>query len=294
MLFYRTIVMTAMTDEVEPLLKSCVQQALAKGIGPDWYEREGRAVMQHYDDFEKIQKRIEQNIAPLDTMDLTALFFLFLPYAKEKNILFDDELVQQVAQYLNMKTDSFKGKLRRLREIRNNAIHDDCDKNVKPDAVYLQNGTQEKIWLDDIETIMANFQSSFQLTSYKVHLNRLIEQKRNETEAIPVYADQISEAEAIRRECVRIHTLDCFNGPLVSPLSGVAPWAGSRSDLDSLPWPSELNAQPMPAAPAAAPVSGTTAGQTNFSDMVNDSAAHLAERVSGGLGKFLRFLDKKN
>ena len=45
MLFYRTIVMTAMTDEVEPLLKSCVQQALAKGIGPDWYEREGRAEM---------------------------------------------------------------------------------------------------------------------------------------------------------------------------------------------------------------------------------------------------------
>ena len=67
MLFYRTIVMTAMTDEVEPLLKSCVQQALTKGIGPDWYEREGRAVMQHYDDFEKIQKRIEQNICLLYT-----------------------------------------------------------------------------------------------------------------------------------------------------------------------------------------------------------------------------------
>lgn len=307
MLFYRSVMMAIMTDQVEPLLKSAVQEALTQAIGPDWYQREGRAVMQHYADFNKLQKRIDQNMDPLDVMDLTALLFLLLPYSENPAIVFDEKLLQRVAEHFAMTQDFCREKLLRLRQIRNHIMHDNCEGKEIPDAAYLENGLQEKKWLDEVEVIMRHFQSAFQLENYRVQLNRLIGQRNKVPQNIPAYTALIAEAESTRREFGRIYHLDFLKAPLVPPLSGAAPWAESLSDLETLPWPSLQNAPAQapaapagarngpagaPTGPAGAPTGGTSATWGNLNDILNESAADLAKRAGDGLNRFLRFLDK--
>lgn len=41
MLLYRTLVADALINEVEPLLRKLIQDAMMQGAGPDWYQAYG-------------------------------------------------------------------------------------------------------------------------------------------------------------------------------------------------------------------------------------------------------------
>lgn len=317
MLFYRTVVMSAITDQVEPLLKNVIQQVLTQRIGPDWYELEGNAIMEQYEDFDKIKNLISRKVQPLEVMDLTALFFLLLPYSKDPQVVFKTDLAAEVAEYFHLDEAYCKRKLRRLREIRNNAIHDDCDKdeilahticddsglfddadgddgeNVMLDPEFLLSGVQEKKWLNDIEKILKNFRPSFQLEAYRIQLNQLIAEKKNEDSDISAYADLISETEAIRGECLRIHRMDFLEAPLGYPLSGAAPWADVVTDLEDLPWPSQQHAAEEPAE-VKAPAVFRPAAPNSFTSPVSSSSAQQSGGGGGTFSKLLRFFEKKN
>lgn len=94
------------------------------------------------------------------------------------------------------------------------------------------------------------------MEAYRIQLNQLIAEKKNEDSDISAYADLISETEAIRGECLRIHRMDFLEAPLGYPLSGAAPWADVVTDLEDLPWPSQQHAAEEPAEVKALPSSG--------------------------------------
>lgn len=86
MLLYRTLVTDALINEVEPLLRKLIQDAMMQGAGPDWYQAYGQTILSNYEDYDKLKKRIENGVAPTEAMDLSALFFLLFPYWAQKAV----------------------------------------------------------------------------------------------------------------------------------------------------------------------------------------------------------------
>lgn len=285
MLLYRTLVTDALINEVEPLLRKLIQDAMMQGAGPDWYQAYGQTILSNYEDYDKLKKRIENGVAPTEAMDLSALFFLLFPYdaATGQPLGFPVTAMMYFARYCG-KTEEQCGVLQRIRVIRNNAIHDDLDdKDQVPTQEYLLNGQQESAWLMDIEEIMKYFVPSFHLTSYKDALARLIAERQGKVQTPNPFAAVISESESIRRECDRIYHFDELKAPLARPLAGAAPWAASHSDLDELPWPSQ---QAAPAAAPAAPTAPTTRPAKPAAPAASDPLTNLANGIDRFFGMF--------
>ena len=58
MLLYRTLVTDALINEVEPLLRKLIQDAMMQGAEPDWYQAYGQTILSNYEDYDKLKKRI--------------------------------------------------------------------------------------------------------------------------------------------------------------------------------------------------------------------------------------------
>ena len=267
MLLYRSIVISALDDEVEPLLRSLVNQALTCIKGQNWYSDYGRSIMNAYSDFDKIEGKIQQGIAPINALDMTALFFLLNPYAKDStgNTSSFTGAMDTVADYYHWNSWQCN-KLNRIRLIRNGATHDNCDNNYTPTEEELRTGMQEKKWLNEIEAIIKNLQPSFQLTDYKTRLAEQIRKHSGAAKESPLDANT-AQVEAIRSDIQKIYRFDFCQAPIGAPLSGPAPWASCDADLDELPWP-QLD--------AAIPPQRSSAGN-------NES----------GVSKFFNWLSKK-
>lgn len=283
MLLYRSLVTNALINEVEPLLRKLVNDALTRRPGPNWYETHGQQILCRYEDYNKLKARIDQGLTPIETLDLSALFFLLFPYdeATGKPLSLPVSVLPYFAEYCGKTEDQCKA-LQRIRAIRNNAIHDDCDnKKLVPSQEYLVNGQQESKWLADIEEIMKRFSPSFHLTSYKDELAHMVSDRQGQAQASNPFAAVIDEAESIRRECGRIYHFDVMEAPLASPLAGAAPWAAAHSDLDALPWPSQqASRQQVPPASRPAPPPPPPAPP------VSDPLSDLAREFDRFLGFF--------
>lgn len=265
MLLYRSIVISALDDEVEPLLRTLVNQALTSSKGTNWYSAYGRSILQCYSDFDKIEAKIQQGIAPIDTLDMTALFFLLNPYTKDSSDTSQSFLgaMDTVADYYHW--DSWQcNKLNRLRLIRNGATHDNCDKNYTPTEEELRGGMQEKKWLDEIEAIIKKLQPSFHLTEYKTRLAEQIRKHSGPAKANPMAANT-AQAEAIRSDVQKIFHFDFCEAPIGAPLSGPAPWASCDAELDELPWPQLDEAAP----PKGSAASNNGSGVSKFFNWLN-------------------------
>ena len=79
MLYYRDIVISVFTKEIEPLLKEISKPALTSLYGEQWYPVYGKGILEGYKDFQKTNNKIESGIEPLEAMDISALFFLLYP-----------------------------------------------------------------------------------------------------------------------------------------------------------------------------------------------------------------------
>lgn len=251
MLYYRSVIIDAITDKVEPLLRKWIAAAMNGCFSDNWYDAYARAVMDHYSEKEKIERHIEQGISPADAMDFTALLFLLFPYRESDSgkVTEEDGAFSRVMMFYGAGEDLEYG-LRRLRRIRNCAVHDSCDPSFKSDDPSLQAGLQEKKWLDEIEDIMHGISPSFQLNHYREVIQQLI-REGSENRKEDAFDILIEETESIRQECRRIWRFEFMDAPLARPLTGAAPWAEAEDDLSLLSWPSQAAAEPVQAEETA-------------------------------------------
>ena len=249
MLHYRHIILSVFTKEIEPLLKEISKPALTSLYGEQWYQVYGKGILEGYKDFQKANNKIEAGIEPLEAMDISALFFLLYPYetrreGDHKQYIQHDGAMVEIAKYYQWE-DWQISRMNRVRTIRNNATHDECDNEYVPDKAYLLAGTQERIWLNDLEDIFKRIRASFNLAEYHTQLHTEIQQKIKEEGSNHRISFFMSDAEDVRNAYCKIHKFDFSEAPIGEPLTGAAPWTSSNADLEDLPWPSTMVTEKM-------------------------------------------------
>lgn len=252
MLLYRTPVINAITEIVEPALKECVEKALTTHLGSDWYETHGRKIMRTYSFVNDLETAINAGVPAIEAMDLPAIIYLLSPAknTESDDSDEDDEVIDNNGMLLNVAAyygwnEWQQRKILKLRVIRNLSFHNKLPRNVMPSDEYLKSGKQEKIWLEEADTALKIMFPERDLNKYKNELvKRVMENQagtkedHDKTSVTPGMIGYIREMESIRKEISRFGTFDFADAPLGMPLSGPAPWTSVNDDLESLHWPS--------------------------------------------------------
>lgn len=191
---------------------------------------------------------MEDGLSSIEAMDLTSLLFLLFPYEdkpgnaapkgedQQQAGKLPEGLINEVAQYYNWDAEQIAG-LERVRQIRNNATHDDCDENSSFSQQEINSGKQEKRWLRQLEQKIQKIKPSFSLQRYQEKLLEEICQLA--PEAASPFDDLKLQNERIRAECQKIWKMELLHAPLGEPLSGAVPWAVATQELQEMPWPSQ-------------------------------------------------------
>ena len=286
MLLYRSAVMNALTDVIEPALRKTIDRALTSQYGAGWYYSVGKDVMKDYESYSEIESSVNEEVPAIDVMDIPALIYLLKPKKSD-----DDEEEFESAGGLMPDVANFFGwddravlKILRIRFIRNKCYHDKFERRFQPSELNIKSGVQEKLWLNDLESALKLLDPSQDLTSYKDTLLEkiLMEEKKNDGETNvkisldPAVLSYIREVESVRSQYMKITRFAFSEAPVKEALSGPAPWSNAADDLSGLAWPSEE----------------LSAAKNGQNKNMNNPAQNAARSNSDTLNKAISSLDK--
>lgn len=237
MLYYRDIVFSALTKEVEPALREISKIVLINTYGNDWLEQRVIPIMQNYPDYKNEQEHIENG--NLDALDITALLYLISPPTKDENNNSDKEkgILSDLSKYFNWNSEQ-KNKVKRIRKIRNNIVHNKLDVGVSGDEESLLKGVQEYKWFNEIEEILTIIDPKRSIQEYKSELDKEVKNNIKLGSEFSPAKYRVIQLEKERLDYEKYYRKEEFmKTKLNLPIVGIAPFA-SNETLISLPWPS--------------------------------------------------------
>ena len=307
MLLYRAVVMNAMTDVVEPALRKAVDRALTNHYGVEWFHTVGAEIMQTYTSYSDIENAVNGGIRAIDAMDIPAIIYLLKPKKNEEDEEeFEPEngVMSDVASFYGW-DDRAVFRILRIRIIRNNCFHDKMDQKLQLSEQMIKSGNQEKLWLDDLEAALKLLDASGDLSIYKNELlGKILKQEKNNSDdpntefsVDSAVLSYIREGESIRSQYMRIHPFTFGEAPIKEAISGSAPWADAKDDLNSLAWPSEEVSRNGNGANVnmnhTSQNNAQNHAKSNTMDPESDAINKAVDSLDKGVSKLFNWLSKK-
>lgn len=288
MLLYRSVVMNAMTDVIEPALRKTVETALVRSYGANWFLTVGSEIMQSYEAYSDIEIAVRGGIKAVNAMDIPAIIYLLKPKKnedEEEDFTTESGVMSKVAQFYGWDDRAIRSILR-IRVIRNKCYHDKLERKFQPSDIVIQSGSQEKLWLEDLESALKLLDASADLAKYKEELLQKIQKGESagggsdtEKRIDPAVLSYVQEMESVRSQYMRIQKMVFSEAPVREALSGAAPWADATDDLQNLSWPLEDVVHTSPS---------TQSAKTDTS-MLNKAM----DSLDNGVNKLFNWLNKK-
>ena len=238
---YGSVVKNALNESVKGVLLNAVEAV----CGPDWYNALGREIFSGYRDYKKAEAALEKGMPLADVLDFVAVMYLLFPYESGEN----GKSVSKDSPILDRMTEKYalqswqRGKLSRLRTIRNVAEHAPQEENGSYSMDQLYAGTPERDWLTEIEQTVSYLQPGFSLAKYKLELEKKVADATADRDDVRKPSIFMTETLTARKELRRYDELPFLQAPISQPMVGAAPWAKCDADLKNLPWPSEVAVQ---------------------------------------------------